>query len=209
MTRPMALRWSPAVAFYRVDLKEAQDLLIRWRHPLHLPEAEYPAGRPYTRPFGRMPFVMEDRGRPAAVVVIASSVNASVARDRSLHRYNTLDLARIARSPDRRDQGCLRAVLRISRDYLVPLWLSAYPGWSARSAELCGGRAQIRALASTSLPGTSGGMYRFDGFTKVRTSTGAKGGRRQKPSRANAIADGARGLWIFEYPTPLTEQNSR
>jgi hypothetical protein len=87
MTRPMALRWSPAVAFYRVELKEAEELLIAWRHPLHLPDDEYPQGRPYTRPFGRLPFVMEDRGRPAAVVVIASSVNTSVARDRDLHRY--------------------------------------------------------------------------------------------------------------------------
>jgi hypothetical protein len=205
----MALRLSPAVAFYQVASREAERLLIDWRHPLHLPTAEYPDGHPYTRPFGRLPFVMEDRGRPAAVVIIASTPNASVASSRGLNRYNTLDLARIARSPDRRDQGCLRAVLRISRDYLVPQWLSAYPGWSARSAELNGGRAQIRALASTSLPGTPGNLYRFDGFTKVRTSVGPMGGGRQKPSRANAIADGARGLWIYEYPAPLTDRSVR
>jgi hypothetical protein len=44
---------------------EAEELLIGWRHPLHLPDDEHPTGRPYTRPFGSLAFVMEDRGRRA------------------------------------------------------------------------------------------------------------------------------------------------
>lgn len=203
MSRQLALRLSPVVAFYQVDIAEAEELLIAWRHPMHLPDEEFPTGRPYTRPFGRLAFVMEDRGRRAALVVLASTVNASVSSSHGWHRYNTVDLARIARSPDRRDQQCLRAVLRIARDYLAPLWLGTYPNWDARSAELCG-RPQINALSSTSLPGTPGQLYRFDGFTQIRVSKGAKGGGRQKPSAANAIADGARGLWVYNYPRPLT-----
>ncbi|MGR6921239.1 hypothetical protein ACU635_43945 [[Actinomadura] parvosata] len=203
MSRQLALRLSPVVAFYQVDVAEVVELLIRWRHPLHLPDDEHPGGRPYSRPFGSLAFVMEDRGRVAAAVILASTPNTSVCKAWGLHRYNTVDLARIVRSPDRRDEQCLRAVLRIARLYLVPLWLGTYAGWDARSAELCG-QPQIEALSSTSLPGTPGNLYRFDGWTKLRTSKGPMGGGRQKPSAANAIADGARGLWIHRYPEPLT-----
>lgn len=206
----LALRWSPVVAFYQVDMAEAEALLIAWRHPLHLPTGDcpscgraHPGGRPYERPFGRMAFVMEDRGRLAATVVLASTVNASVCKARGWHRYNTVDLARIARSPDRRDAKCLRAVLRISREYLVPLWLGTSVKWDARSALAGGGRPQVAALSASSLPGTPGAMYRFDGFEHIRTSTGPRGGGHQKPSAANAIADGARGLWVYPYPRPL------
>ena len=202
MSRQLALRLAPTVAFYQVDTAEAQELLIAWRHPLHLPDAEHPEGRPYTRPFGSLAFVMESHGRRAAAIVLASSINASVSQSCGLHRYNTVDLARIARSPDRRDEQCLRAVLRIAREYLVPLWLGTYPRWDARSAELCG-QPQIEALCSTSLPGTPGRMYRFDGFEQLRVSKGPKGGGRQRPSAANSIADGARGLWVYRYPQPL------
>jgi hypothetical protein len=113
-----------------------------------------------------------------------------------------VDLARIARSPDRRDQQCLRAVLRITRDYLVPQWLGCFPNWDKRSTELCG-RTQIEAVSSTSLPGTPGHLYKFDGFERIRVSKGAKGGGHQRPSAANAISDGARGLWLYRYPQPL------
>ncbi|MEU7318763.1 hypothetical protein [Streptomyces sp. NPDC007083] len=203
MSRQLALRLRPALAFYQVELAEAEELLIAWRHPLHLPDDEYPHGRPYTRPFGRLAFVMQHGSRPSAAVVLASTINSSVCKERGWHRYNTVDLARIARSPDRRDNHSLRAVLRITREYLVPLWLGNYAAWDKRSAELCG-RPQIAALASTSLPGTPGHLYRFDGFKQIRTSTGPKGGGRQRPSTANAIADGARGLWVYSYKRPLT-----
>jgi hypothetical protein len=210
MGRQLTLRLSPLVAFYEVDMAEAEELLIDWRHPLHLPTDQctscgrpHPQGRPYERPYIRRPFVMEDQGRVAACVVLATTINTSVCKDRGWHRYNTVDLARIARSPDRRDTKCLRAVLRITRDYLVPLWLGQYEKWDAQSARLCG-RPQVAALSSTSLPGTPGDMYRFDGFEKIRVSKGPKGGGgHQKASAANEIADGARGLWVYQYPQPL------
>lgn len=202
MTRQLALRLSPAIAFYEVDVDEATELLIAWRHPLHLPDDEHPRGRPYKRPYGSLAYVMEDHGRRAACVVLASTINASVCKPQGLHRYNVVDLARIARSPDRRDRRCLRAVLRISVEYLAPVWLGRFPNWDARSAELCG-RPQIDAVSSTSLPGTPGSIYRFDGWERLRVSTGPKGGGHQKPSAANAIADGARGLWAYRYPQPV------
>lgn len=201
--RQLAFRLTPSVAFYEVDLEEAVELLIAWRHPLHLPDPEHPQGRPYTRPYGSVAYVMEDHGRTAGCAVLASTINASVCKARGWHRYNTVDLARIARSPDRRDEKSLRAVLRICREYLVPEWLGRFENWDARSAVLCG-RPQVTALASQSLPGTPGQLYRFDGFEHIRTSTGPKGGGHQKPSAANAIADGARGLWVYPYPEPLT-----
>jgi hypothetical protein len=192
---------TPAVAFYEVPLEEAEELLIAWRHPLHLPTEDYPHGKPYTRPFGRMCFVMEDGGRRAAVVVLASTVNVSVSHEHGLHRYNCVDLARLARSPDRRDRRCLRAVLRIAVEYLVPLWPRRYPDhWQ-----------QVEAAVTTSLPGTlsarsagHAGLYRFDGFERLRVTKGPSGGGTYgKPSAANAIGDGERGLWAYRYPTPV------
>jgi hypothetical protein len=186
MTGELQLRLypgSPLVAFYEIDKTTAVEHLIAWRHPLHLD------GEDFTRPFGRIAFAMEDRGRHAAVVILASTINASVDKTRGLHRYNCVDMARIARSNDRRDRYCLRSVLRITREYLVQEWAERYPRWSS-----------IAAVTSTSLPGTPGQMYKFDGWEKVRTSTGAKGGGHQRPSAANAIADGARGLWLYRYP---------
>jgi hypothetical protein len=73
--RQLALRLNPAVAFYEVPVAEAEELLIAWRHPLHLPSKEHPTGKPYTRPFGHISFVMEDAGRRAAVVILASTIN--------------------------------------------------------------------------------------------------------------------------------------
>lgn len=202
MDRQLAFRLNPLVAFYQVDVKkEAVPLLIEWRHDLHL------NGEKKIRPFGALGFVMEDRGRPAAVMVLASTINASVCAEQGLHRYNTVDIARICRNPDRRDDKCLRAALRITREYLVPVWLEQdYPRWRARSAEAAG-RAwpRVDAVSASSMPGKNDGeLYRFDGFKRLRVSKGggAKGGR-QNPSRVENIDDGNRGLWVYRYPVPL------
>lgn len=93
--------------------EEAVKLLIQWRHKLHL------KGEPYQRPYGSMFFRMDVLGRPAAVVALASSCNTWVSKKHGLGRYDCVDLARICRTPDRRDTYCLRAVLRLSREYLV------------------------------------------------------------------------------------------
>lgn len=217
--RQLVLRLAPLVAFYETDIAEANEYLIAWRHPLHLPvevcpscskrgkpPVAHPDGRPYERPYTRIPFVMEDRGRVAACVVLASTINPSVCKSRGWHRYNTVDLARIARSDDWRDAKALRAVLRVTREYLVPQWLGRSAKWDARSAE-ADGAAQVAALAASSMPGTPGHMYQLDGFTKIRESRPAErqGSGRQKPSAANEIADGATGLWVYRYPRPVRQ----
>jgi hypothetical protein len=199
--RQLAFRRDPAIAFYEVPMAQAQDLLIAWRHPLHLPTEEHPQGQPYNRPCGRIRFLMEDAGRPAAVVVLASTINVNVSKEHGLHRYNCVDIARLGRSPDRRDKRCLRAVLRVAVEYLVPLWPRRYPRHWPR----------VDAVVSTSLPGTlsarsagSAGLYRFDGFRRPRVTRGPSGGGTYgKPSAANTIDDGERGLWAYRCPTPL------
>jgi hypothetical protein len=191
----------PIISVWEINKKEAERLLIAWRHELHL------NGERYTRPFGSMFFLMEVMGRPAAVVVLASSCNEWVSKERNLRRYDCVDIARLCRSPDRRDDFCLRAVLRLSREYLVPLYPIRYPKkWSV-----------IRAACANSLPSTASarpdgktGMYRFDGWVRIRVTKGkGGGGKRGRPSKAAEIGDGNRGLWVYFYPglqpTPTRE----
>jgi hypothetical protein len=182
----------PIIGWWEIEKDQAVEFLIAWQHKLHL------KGELYTRPFGSMFFLMEVMGRPAAVVVLASTCNTWVSKERNLSRYDCVDLARICRSPDRRDEHCLRAVLRLAREYLVPLWPIRYPDhWSV-----------IRAACANSLPSTASakpdgktGMYRFDGWVRIRASKSkGGGGKRGRPSKAAEIGDGNRGLWVYLYP---------
>ncbi len=182
----------PIIGWWEIEKQEAEALLIQWKHKLHL------NGEPYTRPFGSMFFLMEVMGRPAAVVVLASTCNTWVSKERNLSRYDCVDLARICRSLDHRDEHSLRAVLRLSREYLVPLWPLRYPKhWST-----------IRAACANSLPSTASarpdgktGMYRFDGWVRIGvTKSKGGGGKRGRPSKAAEIGDGTRGLWVYLYP---------
>jgi hypothetical protein len=182
----------PIVGLWEIQKEDAERLLIEWKHPLH------DRGQPYTRPFGSMFFLLEVQGRPAAVVALASTCNTWVSKRLNLSRYDCVDLARICRSPDRRDDYCLRAVLRLAREYLVPLWPVRYPkNWST-----------IRAACANSLPSTASarpdgktGMYRFDGWERIRVTKGkGGGGKRGQPSKAAEIGDGNRGLWVYFYP---------
>jgi hypothetical protein len=182
----------PIIAWWEIGKDEAEWFLVAWKHKLHL------KGEKYERPFGSMYFRMDVMGRPAAVVILASSCNTWVSKERNLSRYDCVDLARICRSLDRRDDHCLRAVLRLSREYLVPLWPLRYPKhWST-----------IRAACANSLPSTASarpdgktGLYRFDGWERIRVTKGkGGGGKRGRPSKAAEVGDGTRGLWVYLYP---------
>ncbi len=185
---------TPIIGWWEIDKHEAVRLLIGWKHKLH------ENGEPYERPFGSMFFRMDVMGRPAAVVAIASTCNKWVSKKHGITRYDAVDLARICRSPDRRDTYCLRAVLRLSREYLAPLYPQRYPKkWSV-----------LKAVCANSMPRTdeaeidgTTGMYRFDGFELIRV-TGGKGGggKRGKPSKVAHIGNGKRGLWLYRYPQP-------
>lgn len=194
LTRTQALRPDrPLIGVWEIPTREAERMLIAWKHPLHA------NGEKYTRPLGRMFFLMEVLGRPAAVVGLASICNTWVCKKRGLSRYDCVDLARICRSPDQRDEYCLRAVLRLAREYLVPLWPQRYKRWST-----------IRAVCANSLPSTSSaqpdgktGMYRFDGFERIRVTKGkGGGGKRDRRSKAAEIGDGTRGLWLYPRAAP-------
>ena len=168
--------------------REISDLLCAWSHPLH------GDGESYDRPFGFQAFCLEVFGEPAAIAVSASAPNEAVFED--LGRYNTVDLARIAASPDPRFANCLRAVLRWWREFLAPLWTVYRGGWD------------IDAAVSYSLPGKAGHLYRADGFRKVaeRRVKQRNSGGRQGASRAAKIAatpDLVMGVWVWRYPQPL------
>ncbi len=184
----------PVIAWWEIEEDEAVRFLVDWQHKLHL------NSEPYKRPFGTMWFRMDVLGRPAAIVSLASSPNEWVSKKHGLGRYDCVDLSRICRSPDRRDEFCLRAVLRLAREYLVPLYPIRYPKkWSA-----------VKAACANSLPGTpssklevKAGMYRFDGWERMRLAPARSGGgKRGKPSKAAAIDDGLIGLWVYRYPEP-------
>jgi hypothetical protein len=186
----------PVIGWWEIEKEEAVRFLIDWQHKLHR------KGEEYKRPFGSMFFLMEVLGRPAAVVSLASSGNEWVSKKHGLGRYDCVDLSRICRSPDHRDVFCLRAVLRLAREYLVPLYPLRYPKkWSI-----------VKAACANSLPGTpssalepNSGMYRFDGWERVRLAKASKGGgKRGKPSKAGEITDGMIGLWIYQYPEHKT-----
>lgn len=182
----------PIISWWQITKGEAVKLLIDWKHRLH----EH--GQPYKRPFGSMYFRMDVMGRPTAVVVTASSCNEWVSKKHGLGRYDCVDLARICRSPDHRDTYCLRAVLRISREYLAPLYPIRYPTkWNV-----------LKAVCANQLPKGDGSpldvknnMYRFDGFELIRVTKGkGGGGKRGRPSSAADIGNGTRGLWVYRYP---------
>lgn len=185
----------PVIAWWEISKQEAVNFLIDWKHRLH------ENGEHYKRPFGSMFFRMDVMGRPAAVVVTASSCNKWVSKKLDLGRYECVDLARICRSPDHRHAHCLRAVLRLSREYLAPLYPLRYPLWSAET---------LKAVCANQLPKDDGSpleihnnMYRFDGFKLVRETKGeGGGGKRGRPSKAAKIGNGIRGLWVYRYPTP-------
>jgi hypothetical protein len=102
-------------------------------------------------------------------------------------RNRVVELARIARHPDER--WVLRPMLRLWREVLAFEW----PHWDFGLA------------VSYALPGRSGDLYRFDGWTRVRevkrSSPGA-GSTWAKPSASDAIGDGRKTLWIYRYDQP-------
>ncbi len=188
----------PILEVVEIDIKEADRLLVQFRHPLP------PASR---RRFGRMSFALRAFDEPVAVCVSASTPNRSVHQDYGLHRLNTVELARIAR----RDPPATLAALRLWRAYLAPMFAERYAqsGW---------GRYSLRAAITYSLPGTPSsapdghGIYRRDGWTCIRrrklTQPGPRSGWSQ-PSAAAPIADGIAGLWVWWYgepPDPNTNQ---
>lgn len=175
LDRPPALFGDSLVRVDPIDRRECNDLLTKWEHPLG----------PCDRPFGQDHWLFICAGRPVALAVSASIVSPTLrdVTDTTRLRREIVELARIARHPDER--WSLRVMLRIWREVLAAEW----EHWSAS------------LLASYALPGYSGDLYRFDGWTRVRevkpASPGA-GSTWAKASKADAVGDGRKTLWTWE-----------
>lgn len=167
---------TPSVSIEAIDKADANRLLVAWEHPLGACE----------RPFGQDFHVMIAKGRAAAVTVTTSTVSSTLRDEQGVTwpRKQMVELARIARSPE--DRWAMRPMLRLWREVLAHEWTH----WPFGLA------------ASYALPGTSGNIYRFDGWTKVREvkrSSPGKGSTWAKPSATDVIGDGRKTLWIYRY----------
>jgi hypothetical protein len=110
-----------------------------------------------------------------------------------LTRRNTVDLARIARSEDPRHGNCLRAALRLWREYLA-----------VTHVEYTRVVDELAAAVTFSLPGKAGSLYRADGWRKLRDRKPSRGGGgldalRLRGRQARALAGIGLGL---AHPVP-------
>lgn len=177
LDRPQALFGDSIVRVEEITRSDCNNLLALWQHPLG----------PCHRPFGQDHWLLICRGRPVALAVSASIVSSTIrdATEATRSRREVVELARIARSPD--DPWALRVMLRLWREELAAEW----PHWPAR------------LLVSYALPGTSGDLYRFDGWTRVRTVKPASPGNGStwaRGSRTDTIGDGRKTLWTYDAP---------
>lgn len=167
-----------------ISRTDAGRLLIDWEHQLGTCD----------RPFGQDHWLMLVAGQPTALAVSASIVSPTLRdeTDQEWPRKQALELARIAHHPDA--WWSMRVMLRLWREALVPQWEHWTPG----------------LLASYSLPGKTGDLYRFDGWTFVRWTKPSRpgpGSTWSKPSRSDAVANGRKGLWVY-HRSPLTREDN-
>jgi hypothetical protein len=127
-------------------------------------------------------FTLDVAGEPLAVASSGSIVSATVA---GRQRRVVVELARLGRHPEH--PHVLRAMLRLWRLYLVDCWRREY--WPVEMA------------VAYALPGKSGDLYRFDGWTRIGKCKPSGGGGTWSGSapKANAIADGVKTLWVYDF----------
>jgi len=116
MSRPLQPRLLdvPIAALARIDVDEANELLVAWGHRLG----------PVHRPFGMQAFVL-GLPEPVAVAVSASTVSNTAAGYR---RGELVELARLGRAPAA--PWALRVMLRLWRELCGPRW----PYWRPLAA---------------------------------------------------------------------------
>lgn len=130
------------------------------------------------RPFHQEAFALEVQGRPVAVAVSASIVNGPVG---GYERNETVELARQAAC----EPWANRLMIRLWRETCAPLW----PCWPVKAAV---------SYSKNSMH--SGDLYRFDGWEKVRTDAGSRGGGGWSRERyAGEAALGPKTLWLWRY----------
>lgn len=174
LDRPPSLFGDSLVRVEPIGRAECNGLLTAWEHQLG----------PCNRPFGQDRWLLIVAGRPVALAVSGSLVSPTLRdeTDREWPRREVVELARIARHPD--EPWSLRVMLRLWREVLAGEWSHWTPG----------------LLVSYALPGRTGDMYRFDGWTKVREvkrSSPGVGSTWAKPSASDAVGNGRKTLWVY------------
>lgn len=164
----------PLMAVEEVDRDLVNDLFVQWAHPLGACE----------RPFGHMSHVLYVEGVPVAATHATSTVSSVIER---YTRKQTVELARIGRSDEA--AWAMRPMLRLWRAGL------AQSQWGPRYWP-------VDAAISYAIPGKLGDIYRFDGWRFVKfckKASPGKGSTWAKGSATDAIGDGKKGLWIYDY----------
>ncbi len=182
--RPPLPSYSP-IGIVPVGRREINRYLAAWKHPLGT----------YRRPFGEQHWLMVAGGEPIACASSSSTVSATVWKG-TYQRIESVELARIASNPHPRAlrhlrpaKRSLRVMLRAWTDWCAPLWEERY--WSPHTA------------ISYALPGTAGNLYRFDGWLKLgRVKPWGEPCGYSNASKADAIADGWKTLWVYPWLQP-------
>lgn len=179
--------------------KHASEYLLRWGHRLHLD------GRGYRRPFGFQALLFDIFGEEAALTVSGSYPNERIAglrpENADLHRYNTVDLARVCRAPNARHYRATRLVITTWLQYAVPLWAARY-------------QCSPVAAVTLSMPETAGEIYRWCGFRKQsdRPVSRRAGGHQPDGSIITQLVADAdveeqlkTGLWVHRFDRGRSE----
>jgi hypothetical protein len=163
----------PAAGLATITPAEANRLLTDWGHYLG----------PCRRPFGTQAWLLDVAGTPISVAISASTVSTTAA---GYPRLQLVELARLCTNPDHR--WATRPMLRLWREIAGPAW----PYWPVHAA-----------IAYSANGRHDGGLYRFDGWTRVRSDAGHPSGPGATWSTyrdPDHPAAGAKTLWLWEYP---------
>ena len=135
---------------------------------------------PVHRPFGSQAWVLHVGAQPVAAAVSVSTVSDMTA---GYPRTQLVELGRLCS----REPWANRVMLRLWREVAAPRW----PYWEPAAA------------VSYSLNARHDGqLYRFDGWTKITTGAGSRGGRAwSRGQYAAPAAHGPKTLWLWRYPS--------
>ena len=160
----------PILGLMPYDVGKANEILVAWGHRL---------GEIH-RPFGMQAFVLEHQTEPISVAVSASIVSATVTEYR---RGEVVECARLCSAPDA--TWATRVMLRLWREACAPLW----PYWPVKAA-----------ISYSQNAWHDGGIYRHDGWERIKEDCGSSGGGAWSRKRyATDAVYGKKTLWIWRY----------
>lgn len=174
----------PLAGITQIAVADANRLLIAWGHRLG----------ECNRPFRTEAFALEVDGEPVSIALSASTVSDTVDVYR---RGEVVELARLCSAPTAR--WATRVMIRLWREVAAPRWMS----WPVVAAISYQQNAHYR-----------GDIYRFDGWTKVRSDVGKStgGGAWSRKRYAGDAVLGSKSLWVWRYvdsPAPAAPPDIR